>query len=363
MGKKKEYYDITKVKKKAEKENSNFIFIYGGKSKGKSFQAKLHLMIMHYIENPGRRFCLLRRYDDEVNKSKTELYFRDLLMNIDLMKLTDNKYNSIECISHKIYFTFVDDDGKTKRKEHIGYAICLNREQNFSSILSEKDIDNIIFEEFQSRTTYLTGEADKLDFLYSTIDRERGTTKLWFLGNAISKACPYWGHFGILDLVKSQKNGDIDAHIIEGKRILLEKTKAFNNAKTTVGSAAGAIANGDWYSTPQPRIKMKGHRRGLVYVQFNFSGLLFLGCLNMTPEGNAYWFIRSVEYFPYKKKPQYLVTNKFSEPSHYTSSSIYDLGGERFRELVKNTFKDDNLYFDKNETGTDFKTSCPFRIK
>lgn len=363
MNKKPKYYDITKVKNMAEKEGSNFIFIYGGKSKGKSFQAKVHLMIMHYIQNPGRRFCLLRRYDDEVNKAKTELYFRDVLQNIDLMSLTDDKYNCIECISHKIYFTFVDDAGKTKRKEHIGYAICLNREQNFSSILSEKDIDNIIFEEFQSRTIYLTEEADKLDFLYSTIDRERGTTKLWFLGNAISKACPYWQHFGILDIVKSQKSASIDAHVIEGKKILLEKTPVFNSTKTTVGTAADAIAKGDWYATPQPRIKMKGHKRGLMYVRFNFSGLLFLGELCMTQEKVMYWHIRSVDFFQYKEKPQYLVTNTFQPPSPYTGSCIYDMGGERFREIIKKTFKEDTIFYATNETGTDFKSSCSFRLR
>lgn len=359
--KKVKYYDISKVKKKAETENSNFIFIYGGKSKGKSFQAKVELMIKPYIET-GRRFCLLRRYDDEVNKAKTELYFRDVLNNIDLMKMTDDKYNNIECISHKIYFTFIDENGKTKRKEHIGYAICLNREQNFSSILSEKDIDNIIFEEFQSRTTYLTEEADKLDFLYSTIDRERGTTKLWFLGNAISKACPYWEHFGILDIVKKQKVG-IETHEIEGKKILLEKTPVFNSTKTTLGTAADAIAKGDWYATPQPRVKMKGHKRGIMYVRFDFGGLKFIGELNMTSEKVMYWHIRSVEFFKYMDKPQYLVTNKITNPSHYTGINIYDMGGERFREVIKNTFKEDRIYYATNETGTDFKASCPFRIR
>ena len=44
------YYDIKPVKTRAEKEKSNFIFIYGGKSKGKSYQAKMELMINHYIK-------------------------------------------------------------------------------------------------------------------------------------------------------------------------------------------------------------------------------------------------------------------------------------------------------------------------
>lgn len=361
MNKNKQYYDISKVYKKAFDENSNFIFIYGGKSKGKSFQAKVVLMIEYYLKT-GQRFALLRRYDEEVDKSKTELYFRDVLANIDLMAMTDNKYNSIACISSKIYFTHVNEAAKVTRKEHIGYAISLNREQNFSSILSEKDIDNIIFEEFQSRTTYLTGECDKLDFLYSTIDRERGTTKIWFMGNAISKACPYWQHFGILDIVKKQENATIESHVIEGKKILLEKTPVFNNKKTTVGTAAGAIANGDWYATPQRRTKQKGHKRGMLFVRFNFDGLLFLGELCMTEQKVLYWKIRSVEYFN-DNKSDYLVTNKLIKPSNKQGSSIYTIGGERFREIAQKTFVEDKLYYSTNETGTDFRTACTFRIR
>ena len=363
MKKNPNYYDITKVYEKAFKENSNFIFIYGGKSKGKSFQAKLVLMIEYYLKT-GKRFCLLRRYDEEVNKSKTELYFRDVLMNIDLMEMTDGKFNNIECISSKIYFTHTDEAGKTRKKEHIGYAISLNREQNFSSILSEKDIDNIIFEEFQSRTTYLPIEAEKLDFLYSTIDRERGTTKVWFMGNAISKACPYWEHFGILDLVKEQKSGTIKSHVINGKRILLEKTKVFNSKATTVGASANAIARGDWFALKQPKVKMKGHKRGLLYVRFDFSSLLYLGELNRTPNGDLYWFIRNVEGFDFRKnKKDWEVTNKVKQPSRLRSSTIYNIGGDRMKKLIKETFKKDNIYFNSDETGTDFYTGVPFLVK
>lgn len=358
------YYNIEKVYKQAYKSNSNFIFVYGGKSKGKSYQAKMKLMINYYLET-GKRFCLLRRYADEIDKTHTDLYFRDIIMNEDIPGMTDGKYNNIEYRSSKVYFTYVDDDGKTKKREHIGYAISLNTEQNFSSILSEKDIDNIIFEEFQSRTTYLTAECDKLMFLYSTIDRERGTTKLWFLGNAISKACPYWEFFGIMDLIKNQKPG-IEEFEIEGKKIVVEKTKAFNSKKTTVGASAGAIANGDWYSTPQPRIKMKGHKRGLLWVRFEFNRLLFLGQLNQTEKNEYYWFIRPVNYFKcwnINEDKEYLVTNKFTDPSKYVGSNIYDMGGETFRDIIKKTFVSDKIYYSTNECGTDFKTACPFRIK
>lgn len=353
------YYDIKPVKTRAEKEKSNFIFIYGGKSKGKSYQAKMELMINHYIKTK-RRFCLLRRYGEEIDKTHTELYFRDILNNEDIAKLTDYKYNNIEYISAKVYFSYVNEAGKTERREHIGYAIPLNQEQNYSSILSEQDIDNIIFEEFQSRTTYLTNEVTKLMFLYSTIDRERGSTKLWFMGNAISKVCPYWAEFGILDIIKSQKSGTIQDYVIDDKKILIEKTKVFNNKKTTIGESANAISSGAWYAEKQPRIKMKDHVRGLLYINFDFSGLKFLGELNQTDKKDYYWFIRPVEFFKYPKN--YTVTNRAS-PDRVTGYDIYKIGGERFQKIINKTFLKNKLFFSSNECGTDFKSACIFRIK
>ena len=353
------YYSIDKVLKMGQEENSNFIFIYGGKSKGKSYQAKKVLMIENYLKT-GKRFILLRRYDTELDKSKTELYFRDYLANENLLELTDGKYNNITYISNKIFFTFTDDKGKIIKKEHIGYAIPLNCEQNFSSILSEKDVSVIVFEEFQSRTTYLTNECDKLMFFYSTIDREQGTTKVYFMGNAISKACPYWSYFGILNVIKEQRSNTIRSYTIDGKKILIEKTPVFNARRTTVGQSAGAISRGDWYSEKQPHVKMKGHKRGLIYVNFDFSGLKFAGELNTDENGAPYWFIRSVEFF--KKKNIYTVTNKFT-PGLNTGASIYSIGGKKFQELAKRTFTKDKIFFSTDEAGTDFNTACIFRIK
>lgn len=41
------------------------------------------------------------------------------------------------------------------------------------------------------RGCYIAHEPDKLMIFYSTVDRKRGTTKLWLLGNTISRVCPY----------------------------------------------------------------------------------------------------------------------------------------------------------------------------
>lgn len=354
------YYSIDKVNRKAQQEGANIIIIYGGKSKGKTYQAKTELMIKNYFKT-GKRFCLVRRYDVELNKSKCELYFNIDLPPEKILELTGGKYNGIEYKSSNIYCVLFGESGKVEKREHIGYIVPLNKEQNFSSILSGKDINNIIFEEFQSRTTYLPNECDKLEFLYSTIDREQGTTKLYLLGNAISKASPYWEHYGILDIIKKQKTGTIETHTIEGKKIILEKTKSFNDKKTTIGASANAISRGDWYFTKQPHIKQKGHIKGLLYINFDFSGLLFVGSLCLTEKKEPYWFIRSVDFFKDTKKT-YTVSTKVKAKHNY-AGSIYNFKNERLNKIIGETFRRDRIFYSTDEVGTDFNTAIPFNIR
>lgn len=43
------------------------------------------------------------------------------------------------------------------------------------------DVEDIIFEEFMSRSTYLSNESNKLMNLYATVDRKRLKTRLWLV--------------------------------------------------------------------------------------------------------------------------------------------------------------------------------------
>ena len=72
------------------------------------------------------------------------------------------------------------------RGELIGYVVALSTEQNYAGA-SYLDVDDIIFEEFMSRSSYIRGESDKLMNFWSTVDRRRKKVKLWLVGNTISQ--------------------------------------------------------------------------------------------------------------------------------------------------------------------------------
>ena len=60
-------------------------------------------MVEHYLET-GMRFILLRRWDSDLSSLWIESYFAD----VDVAKLTKNKYNCISCYRKILYFSIYD---------------------------------------------------------------------------------------------------------------------------------------------------------------------------------------------------------------------------------------------------------------
>ncbi len=175
------YYSLDNILK----ENANINIIYGEKSNGKSYEVKHRVGVEKYLKT-GKRFILLRRWSEDIKNDWVEKYFSDC----DVRRLTKNKYNSITAYRKNLFLSNIGEDGKVKRGDKIGYIMSLSTEQHYSGA-SYLDVDDIIFEEFMERGCYLPREPDKLMIFYSTVDRKRGTTKLWLLGNTISRVCPY----------------------------------------------------------------------------------------------------------------------------------------------------------------------------
>ena len=145
------HYNIDNI----EKEDALFNLIVGEKSNGKSYQVKHKVGVLHYLENKpesidkerllleakkGYRFILLRRWQEDISNLWIEQYFQD----VDVAKLTDNKYNCITQYRKVLYFSKFDvETYKTIRGEKIGYVMALSTEQHMSSA-SFLDVDRII---------------------------------------------------------------------------------------------------------------------------------------------------------------------------------------------------------------------------
>lgn len=346
-----------------DKENANYNIIYGEKSNGKSYQVKHKKAVKKYLET-GKRFILLRRWAEDMTGAWIEQYFAD----VDVETLTNNKYQKIIKYRNELFFASITEDFKVKRGEKIGYGIPLSLEQRFSSA-SFLDVEDIIYEEFMSRGSYLPNEPDKLMTFYSTVDRKRGTTKLWLVGNTVSKICPYIESWGLTNILKTQKQGEIKTLTIQNKendiKIAVEYCKSSGGKTMSIGTVSSMIDFGGWQVDVQPHLP-KSYKKYSVCFRcgFQFKGFKFLGEYLLDKEDSSktpIWFIKP---FQGNFKENIIVVSDEIKVSPYWVRDINNIPfkNEKILQIFKK-FNESNIFYSDDNCGTDFKQAIDFNIK
>lgn len=352
------HYNLDKI----DSLNANYNLIYGEKSNGKSYQVKHKKGIEKYLKT-GRRFILMRRWESDLTSAWIESYFSD----VDIQKLTNNKYNCVTKFRNELYLTTMTEDYKKKRGEKIGYAIPISLEQRYSGA-SFLDVDDIIVEEFMSRGIYIVNEPSKLMTFYSTVDRKRGTTKLWLVGNTVSRVCPYLKEWGLYDIMKNQKQGDINTTIIHNEendvKIAVEYCRSSGGKTMAIGQAKNMIDKGEWQTDIQPKLP-KSYKAYDILFRFGFQYQSFkFICEYLVDKQEKKcpcWFI-----YPYNKnfEDNFIVFSDEIKISPYWQRDIYNITikNEKLKHLFQ-SFREDKIFFSSDMCGTDFKQVIDFNIK
>ena len=388
MAKKIIHYNIDNI----DKEGANINLIWGERSNGKSYQVKHKKGVENYLKDTytyhdnykdkgniikdvikkGSRFILMRRWKEEITTEKIERYFAD----VDISKLTDGKYNCIDYYRKVLYLAVYNNEtGKTSRFDKIGYVVALSTEQNYAGA-SYLDVTDIIFEEFMSRSIYISHEADKLMNFYSTVDRKRGTTRLWLVGNTISRVCPYLNDWDLQDIIKNQKQGEIvtkwmptgeideDGIPIEVK-LAIEYCKSTGASSFVIGKHKDMLNRGSWQTDPQPHLPKSRKKYKRIYkVFFQYQSFKFVGeYLKDKEDGkNICWFI-----YPYEKEipNKCIVFSDVVKISKYWQRNLYDMqiNNDKLRRFMYETFRENNIFYANDLVGTDFKQVIDFEIK
>lgn len=387
MSREKTHYNMDNI----DREGANINLIWGEKANGKSYQVKHKKGIFPYIEDTdiyisdyrdpkgdvikeslkkGSRFILLRRLREEIKSEFIEQYFMD----VDILRITDGAYNTISTYRRKIYLSNYDmETGKVTRGEHIGYAVALSTEQNYAGG-SYLDVDNIIFEEFMSRTSYLANEANKLMTFYSTIDRRRGRVKLWLVGNTITRVCPYIQDWGLTNIMFNLKQGEIkslwiptgevDEEGYEVKvKLAIEHCASVSGSNYAIGTHARSTNKGEWQSDPQPHLPKPFKEYDILYrIVFLYKGFKFMANYLMDKKTNdLIWFV-----YPYTKEIplDIIVFSDEIRTSPYWQRDIYNpsIKNRKLCDLLK-TFKENKIFYATDLCGTEFKSSIDFEIR
>lgn len=354
-----------------DKQGALFNLIYGERSNGKSYQVKHKKAVVKYI-NTHRRFILLRRWKEEISTEKIEQYFAD----VDVTGLTAGRYNCIVMYKKQLFFATYDfDKNKTVRGEKIGYVMSLNTEQNYAGA-SYLDVDDIIFEEFMARGQYIGGdrEPDKLINFWSTVDRKRYTTRVWMVGNTISRVCPYINEWGLHKIISTQKQGTIATVDVptgtedeNGKeqsvKLAIEYCKSSGKSSMAFGKHKDMLNKGSWQSDQQPHLPKSLNEYTsrfsfiFMYQDFKFA----CSYLEDNETGETCWFIK-----PYdgEIKEDSIVISDQVRVSPLWQRNIYDTNfrNPRLNNLFQN-FRESNIFYATDLCGTDFKQVIDFCIR
>ena len=310
----------------------------------------------------------MRRFREEITSANIEKYFED----VDVEKITNGKYNCITSYRKQIYLSNFDSETfKVTRGEKIGYAVALSTEQNYAGG-SFLDVEDIIFEEFMTRSRYLgENEPDKLMNFYCTVDRKRKTTKLWLVGNSISRVCPYIYEWGLFDIIAKQKQGTIETLEIPSTdddmvKLAIEYCEDTGASSHTIGWNKDMLNSGSWQSSPQPHLPKSYKMYNVIYrFIFQYQNFRFISELLQDKEEKSKicWFIYPMSDKEKIKENQLVISDKI-DINPYWQRNIYDItiNNDNLKKILA-TFREDKIFYCNDLVGTDFKQVIDFSIR
>lgn len=221
------YYTLKNILAK----DARYNIIFGERSNGKTY-AVLNYGIEQFIAT-GKKIAIVRRYEDDFRSKRGASMFEGLVSNGVITKLTGGEWNDITYYSGRWYFSRYDEDiaKRVTDAEPFAYAFSLSSMEHDKST-SYPDITTILFDEFLTRTRYMTDEFVIFMNVLSTIIRMRNDVKIFMLGNTVNQYCPYFVEMG-LKHIKEMKKGDIDVYTYgdSGLRVAVEYADNPNKGK------------------------------------------------------------------------------------------------------------------------------------
>lgn len=362
------------------KTESNWYFIFGERSNGKSFAIKEQIILKDVFEgmaNPeGRgkkRFMYVRRYSEDVTPDAVLQWLADMCIVPEGRKksvideLTDGRYNGFDVSKKKIFAVYRDEDGEIGPDRYlIGYFVNIGDAERIKS-QSFKDVGNIIFEEFIASKPYLNRECEKFENIVSTIAR-RDFVRVFCIGNNNKRDNEYFRYFGLNHTIV-QEEGTIEVYekvngyLEDGSESYIRIAVEFcpDNVKSKPGMFFGRGmqgVSGSYNADPQPKMYQDEiNELDEVYrVYCEYHDLKYLCQLLLNKEQTGYfWYVKA--YNRTIPDGERVVSGKTSTDPMSTLGFIPLFPAEeKFFRLMEQG----KVFFCDDLTGTEFKRACKF---
>lgn len=271
---------------------AHYNIIFGERSNGKTYA------VLQYAIQTGKKLAYVRRYREDFRGKRGQALYSALVMNGEIERATGGKWTDVYYYSSKWYYcTYKDDGTRIMDNEPFAYAFALTETEHDKGS-SFPDIDVICFDEFLSRSAYLTDEFVLFMNTLSTIIRSRKNVQIFMLGNTVNKYSPYFSEMG-LKHIKEMKQGDIDLYTYGQSelRVAVEYSDSPNKGKPSDVFFAfdspelKMITSGAWEIALYPHCPVRYKPKNVLFTYFiEFDGEL-LQCEIVSVSGQIFTFI------------------------------------------------------------------------
>lgn len=201
----KKFYSLKPILSK----NAQYNVIFGERSNGKTYSV-LKLGIENFAKT-GEQMAVVRRWQDDFTGKRGATMFDSLVSNNEVTKATKGEWSGVYYWASRWFFCRYDEKGTREvcgTPFAFGFSVS-SMEHDKST--SYPGITTIMFDEFLTRSSYITDEFVLFMNVISTIVRHRTNVRIFMLGNTVNKYCPYFKEMG-LSHIKDMKPGDIDIY-------------------------------------------------------------------------------------------------------------------------------------------------------
>lgn len=350
------YYSVIDILQR----DARYNMIFGERSNGKTYSVLELCVIANIIM--GWQGALIRRMEtDFVGKRGREM-FQNINNNGLVKELTNGKYDYIKYRASAWYLAKYDE--KLARDilaaEPLMYAFALSTQEHDKST-GYPNVKIILFDEFITRTGYLTDEFTLFGNTISTIIRKRDDVMIFMCANTVNRYCIYFDEMGIVN-AKSMKAGDIDTieYGDSGLRTAVEYAEpnvkgkpsdiyfAFNNPKLKM------ITQGSWELDIYPHCPLSTIKeKNIVFRYFiEFDKELFQ--CNLVKNGtNLFTYIHR-KTTPLKKTDKDIIFSTNYDGRWNWSRNILK-PKTKLEQLILKFFKADKVFYSSNDVGDTIK--------
>lgn len=198
------FYDLKSILSK----NAQYNMIFGERSNGKTYAVLKYALEQR--QKDGSQLAIVRRYQDDFTGKRGASMFNAVVSNGEVSKITGGEWTDIYYYGGRWFLAKYEDNHRIIDDTPFAYGFAISSMEHDKST-SYPDIKVILFDEFISRSAYLTDEFVLFMNVVSTIVRQRTNVKIFMLGNTVNKYCPYFDEMGIKHVRKMQP-GAIDVY-------------------------------------------------------------------------------------------------------------------------------------------------------